>query len=75
MALEVTVYATINETDPTTYEGVDYLSLVSSETYGPPALVAPAKGAAGGPKAKVLDRVLYLNTQFVPMFEVVRVSD
>jgi hypothetical protein len=72
--LEVTVYSSINETDPVIYEGVDYLSLVSDETYGPPALVAPAKGQPGGPKAQVGERVLYLNTKFIPMFEIVRVS-
>lgn len=72
MSLEVTVYENVNQSEPVVYEDVDYLSLVSDQTYGPPALVAPAKGAATAPKAQIGERVLYLNTKFIPMFEIVR---
>ncbi len=75
--LEVTVYTVVNEPDPVVYEEISYVSLISDETYGPPALVAPSrdsKGAMKHPTAKVGDRVLYLNTRFVPMFEIERKS-
>lgn len=75
--LEVTIYdatgrktACFKEEDDT---DVDYVSLVSNETYGPPALVAPNKGQP--PTAKVEDRVLYINTSLVPVFRIVRTSD
>ena len=54
-------------------EGVDFVSLVNNETYGPPALVAPSRGE--GPVAQLEDEVLYINTNLVPMFKIVRVTD
>jgi hypothetical protein len=54
-------------------EAVDFVSLVNNETYGPPALVAPARGE--GPVAQLEDEVIYLNTNLVPMFKIVRVTD
>lgn len=56
-----------NDTD------VDFVSLVSNETYGPPALVAPNKG--NPPTAHIGDRVLYINTSLVPIFQIERTSD
>lgn len=53
-------------------DAVDYVSIVSGETYGKPALIAPGGDAAGsfaGPE----DRVLYINTRFVPFYEITRV--
>lgn len=75
--LEVTIYDAAgkqtakfgSESD----KDVDFVSLVSNETYGPPALVAPNKGQP--PTAKVEDRVLYINTSLVPMFQIERISD
>lgn len=54
------------------FDDVDYVSLVSPETYGPPALIAPAK--PGQTRAAVGDRVLYINTRLVPMFEIERTT-
>lgn len=55
---------------------VDFVSLVNSETYGPPPLIAPAPGRAGdGPRAAIEDRVLFINTRLVPAFQIVRISD
>lgn len=70
--LKVTVYASVDDDEPIEFEDVDFLSLVSDETYGPPALVAPGKD--GRTIAKPGDTVLYLNTRFVPMFEIERQS-
>ena len=75
--LEVTIYdvagrktATFSQNDDTDF---DYVSLVSNQTYGPPALVAPNKGQP--PTAKIEDRVLYINTSLVPLFSIERISD
>lgn len=70
--LSVTVYSDINDEGPTVYEGIDYVSLVSDETYGPPAVVAPTGNRP--PVARPGDRVLYLNTKFIPMWEIERVD-
>lgn len=76
--LDVTTYDAAGQVTSTFHtedgEGVDYVSLVSPETYGPPALVAPTRGG-GGPRAVVGERVLYINTRLVPMFEIERVAD
>lgn len=53
-------------------EEFDFVSLVSPGTYGPPALVAPKGGDP--PLAQVEDRVLYINTGFVPMFSMERTT-
>lgn len=74
-SLTVTLYDGLDAEsmdNPTILEGYDYVSLVSDETYGPPALVAPAKGESQ-PRARPGDRVLYLNTRFVPAWEIERV--
>ena len=76
--LRVTVYALRNADDPkidpegTEYSEIDYVSLVNNETYGPPALIAPAREGA---RARVGDRVLYINTALVPLFEIERTGD
>jgi hypothetical protein len=75
VALDVRVYASLDDENPQVFECVDFVSLVSGESYGPPALVAPAKGQTTGPRARVGQSVLYLNTRFVPMFEIERTSD
>lgn len=54
-------------------DSVEYVSLVSADTYGKPALVAP--DSSGGPRSTYNDRVLYINTRFVPFFEIVRVQN
>jgi hypothetical protein len=76
--LEVTIYdndgrpkAKFSEDNDT---DVDFVSLVSNETYGPPALVAPNRNGQG-PRANVGDRVLYINTALVPIFQIERTSD
>jgi hypothetical protein len=76
--LRVTVYALRGADDPkidpegTEYNEIDYVSLVNNETYGPPALVAPNREAT---RASIGDRVLYINTALVPLFEIERTSD
>lgn len=73
--LEVTIYS-LDGTEVATFDGVDevdYVSLVNNETYGPPALVAPSRGES--PLAKIEDEVLYINTNLVPFFKIVRTSD
>lgn len=50
---------------------VDYVSFVTPETYGKPALIAPGK--PGDTKAEVGDKVLYINTALVPAFCIERV--
>lgn len=56
----------------TFYDNIDFVSLVNNETYGPPALVAPSRDGA---RAGVGERVLYINTSLVPLFEIERVQD
>jgi hypothetical protein len=77
--LEVTIYdntgrktSTFGQTNG---DEVDFVSLVSNETYGPPALVAPNKGQP--PTAQIEDRVLYINTGPAgpAMFQIERISD
>lgn len=53
---------------------VDYVSLVSDETYGPPALIAPARGKEEA-RAVIGERVLYINTAMVPLWEIERTSE
>lgn len=76
--LDVTIYNLAGEVVSTFHsddeESVDYVSLVSPETYGPPALVAPTRGGTG-PRAGVGDRILYINTSLVPFFDIERVSE
>ncbi len=72
--LEVTVYniedGEIVE-DPHT--DVDFVSLISPDTYGPPALVAPNNGRP--PAASLGEKVLYINTALIPMFSITRKED
>lgn len=71
--LNVNVYKDLADEDPLAIEDVDYVSLVSSGTYGKPALIAPGK--PGDPRAAVGEIVLYVNTSFAPLFSIERVSD
>ena len=50
---------------------VDYVSLVNSDTFGPPPLVAPTRDR-NDPRAHDGDRVLYINTNIVPAFQIER---
>jgi hypothetical protein len=76
MALTVTIYASVDDTEPMEIEGIDYVSYVAPTTYGPPALIAPARGKEDA-RAQVGDKVLYINTgrQGPPMWEIERTSD
>lgn len=71
--LTVTVY-TDGGDEGDVFENVDFVSLVNGNTFGPPPLVAPGKSGES-PTAKVEDRVLYINTHLVPLFEIERVAD
>lgn len=82
--LNVTIYpdaASLLDTEEggCTFEDIDYVSLVNNQTYGPPALIAPSRGnptTPNGPvRAMIGERVLYVNTNLVPVFEMVRTSD
>ncbi len=53
-------------------DAVDYVSIVSGETYGKPALIAPG-GDSNGSFASPDDRVLYINTRHIPFYEITRV--
>lgn len=72
--LDVTIYneagdvvATFHEEDG---ESVDYVSFVTDQTYGKPALIAPGK--TGDARSAVDDEVLYLNNSLLPFYTVVR---
>lgn len=56
---------------------VDFVSLYNNGSHGPPALVAPARdhGRNVAPVARVEDKVLYINTAFVPAFTIERLHD
>lgn len=68
--LHVTVY---DKDGSEEWDDIDYVSLVSPETYGPPALIAPARD--GVARARVGETVLYINTRLVPVYKIERVSD
>jgi hypothetical protein len=55
---------------------VNYVSLYNGGTHGPPALVAPRRdeGRDVRPTAREGERVLYINTSIVPMFEIERLG-
>lgn len=72
MALQDTVLTvTIHdgEGEETIFDDISYVSLVSPETYGKPALIAPSHD---GKQAELGEKVLYINTRLVPYFEIVR---
>ena len=80
--LNVTVYPDASslldtENDGVTFDSIDYVSLVNNQTYGPPALIAPSPARNGGGQKRATpgERVLYLNTNLIPAFEIVRTSD
>lgn len=82
--LEVTIYSEEaldgdpeNETQPLVLEDVKFVSLVDAGTHGPPALVAPGRdsGRPTVPAARPGDRVVYINTSKVPVFEIERRDD
>lgn len=72
--LEVVVYDTSGKVvrEFVGDDAVDYVSIVSGETYGKPALIAPGNDSSGS-FASPEDRVLYINTRFVPFYEITRV--
>lgn len=51
----------------------DFVSAVSPGTYGPPALIAPKDGKV--PVAEIEDRVLYINTGFIPLYSIERTHE
>lgn len=73
--LEVTIYNEkgVAQTKFDEDDEFDYVSLVSTGTYGPPALIAPARNRDEA-RAAVEDRVLYINTGLVPMFSIMRTT-
>lgn len=79
--LEVTLftqeYLNDLEGEPPLKLEVDYVSLVSSTTHGPPALVAPGRehGQRVATVAKSGDEVLYINTSFIPAWKIERLTD
>lgn len=84
--LTVTVYpdaealASVDEDDEPNggveFTDVDFVSFVNNGTYGPPALIAPnPKTPERGPRARLGQKVLYINTNLVPAFEIVRTAD
>lgn len=81
--LEVTVYThdaldgdPDNDVKPLVLEEVHYVSLYNAGTHGPPALVAPGRtdGRPSPGVARPGERVVYINTALVPLFEIERVS-
>ena len=50
---------------------VDFVSLVNNQTYGPPALVAPAPSGREHKRAEPGEEVLYINTNLMPAFKIV----
>jgi hypothetical protein len=62
------------EGSPTRFEGLDYVSFVTQNTYGAPALVAPnpKDGPNARPRATYGQKVLYINTTLVPLFSIER---
>lgn len=70
-ALEVTVYTDAVE-EPDRFE-VDFVSYVSNETWGKPALITVDKGER--PVATVGETVLYINTSVVPFWTIQRKAD
>ena len=71
--LEVTIYDAEGK-QTAEFESVDFVSIVNKDTYGAPPLIAPSKDNPR-PLAQINDRVLYINTQLVPLFEIERISD
>lgn len=80
--LDVALYNLDGDVIETFYDAdddaVDYVSLVSPETYGPPALVAPSHNSGRAPTAirrsGVGECVLYINTSLVPFWTIERTS-
>lgn len=52
---------------------VDFVSLVNSDTFGAPPLIAPKEGQR--PLARVGQSVLFINTSVVQAFEIERLED
>ena len=78
--LNVTIYpdaeSLMSDEGGVVFEDYDYVSLVNNETYGPPALIAPPPRSPHGtaPRAALNDKVLYINTNLIPAFEITRTS-
>lgn len=74
--LTVAIYKSVDDTEPMLIDQIAYVSYVAPTTYGPPALIAPAKSATA-PRAKAGERVLYINTgqHGPPMWEIERDED
>lgn len=79
--LSVTVWGVSNpdahEDDPTeaiVFDDVSYVSLLNGGTHGPPPIIAPTKNGPAA-RARIGDKVLYINLTHVALFEIERVSD
>lgn len=55
------------------FEG-DYVSFINGNTYGPPALIAPAKAHNGTAPARAVagETVIYINLSLVPLCKIKR---
>lgn len=71
--LNVTVYHQVDDEHPVEFPDIQYVSLYNGGTHGPPAVIAPTKNGPDA-RARVGERVLFINTSFVPMFEIERVA-
>ena len=75
--LNVTLYpdAESIETNGGLTTEVEYVSLINSNTYGPPALVAPSSSPRDLHRAEPGETVLYINTNLVPAFTIQELED
>lgn len=69
--LKIKVF-TGDEVEPESFVA-DFVSFISSESYGPPALVAPKDNRP--PTAREGQTVVYINTTLVPLVQITRLGD
>lgn len=55
------------------FDNVSYVSLLNDGTHGPPPIIAPTKNGPAA-RAKVGEKVLYINLSHVPLFEIERTA-
>lgn len=71
--LTVEVYPDVEaivDEKPVVYHGIDFVSIVNDGTFGKPALIAPNDGQPG--VARHGQKVLYINTRFIPLYSIER---
>lgn len=78
--LSVTVWGVPNPdaheddlTEAIVFDHVAYVSLLNDGTHGPPPIIAPTKNGPPA-RAKVGEKVLYINLSHVPLFEIERTA-